>query len=170
MPDATHPTTTMPDTRTAPPTLSPEDEHAVRAVIAAYEDAWNRHDPAALGTLLADDAQWVNIVGMYWRGRAAVAEAHAAFHAEMFRDTPMRVEHASVRALAPGVATAVLTIAMGDFTAPDGRLYRGTRDRMTLVLVRRAGAWLVGHGHNVVIDPVAAPFDPVSSRGETGRA
>lgn len=151
----------------AAPSTAPADELAARALIAAYEDAWNRHDMAAMGALLAEDVEWVNIVGMAWRGRAAVRSAHAAFHAGMFRDVPMRVVDARVRTLAPGVMTAVATIAMGDFTSPDGRLYSGTRDRLSLVLVRRDGSWLIGHGHNVVVDPVAEPFDPVA-RGSGG--
>lgn len=39
---------------------------------------------------------------------------------------------------------------------------KGSRDRLSPVLVRRGGRWLISHGHNVVIDPVAAPFDPVN--------
>jgi uncharacterized protein (TIGR02246 family) len=136
------------------------DDAAARAVAAAYEDAWNRHDMQALGALFADDAEWVNIVGMWWRGRAAVAGAHAAFHETMFRDTAMHTEETAVRALAPDVVAVVLTVAMGDFTTPGGHEMRGTRDRLSLVLVRRGGRWLIGHGHNTVIDPVAARFDP----------
>ena len=142
-------------------TLSPEDERALHALVAAYEEAWNGHDADVLSALLSEDIEWVNIVGMYWRGRVAVTHAHAAFHAHMFRETPMRAEDVALRALAPDVATAVITVAMGDFTSPDGRLYSGTHDRLSLVLARRDGHWVIVHGHNVVIDPVAAPFDPV---------
>jgi uncharacterized protein (TIGR02246 family) len=145
-----------------PPSDAPPDPEidAAHAVAAAYEDAWNRHDMRDLGALFTEHAQWVNIVGMWWRGRAAVVGAHAAFHATMFRDTPLHVEQTSARVLAPGVMTAVLTLAMGDFTTPDGRVMHGTRDRLSLVLVREDGRWRIAHGHNTVIDPVAAAFDP----------
>jgi hypothetical protein len=43
-----------------------------------------------------------------------------------------------------------------------GRVVRGSRDRLSLVVVRRGGRWLIGHGHNTVIDPAAAPHDPVN--------
>ncbi len=139
-----------------------EDVAAARAVVAAYEDAWNRHDMRALDALFADDAEWVNIVGMWWRGRAAVTRAHAAFHETMFKDTPTRLEVATVRALAPDVLVAVSLVTMGEFTTPSGHVSKDSRDRLSLVLVRRDGRWLIGHGHNVVIDPVAAAHDPVN--------
>jgi uncharacterized protein (TIGR02246 family) len=160
---------TAPDQRTTTPAsgsgtgaATAEDVAAARALVAAYEDAWNRHDMRALGALFADDAEWVNIVGMWWRDRAALTEAHAAYHATMFKDTPTRLDVGSVRALAPDVLVAVCTVTMGDFTTPDGRVMKDSRDRLSLVLVRRAAGWRIGHGHNTVIDPVAAPFDPVN--------
>jgi uncharacterized protein (TIGR02246 family) len=154
----------------ATPVPSDSDMAAALAVAAAYEDAWNRHDMHALGALFTEDAEWVNIVGMWWRDRAAAVGAHTAYHATMFRDTPMRVEHAAARALAPGVMAVVLTLAMGDFTTPDGRVMSGTHDRLSLVLVKRDGWWLIGHGHNTVIDPVAASFDPVNRGAPTALA
>lgn len=72
----------------------------------------------ALGALFADDAEWVNIVGMWWRDRAALTRAHAAFHETMLKNTPTRLELGSVRALAPDVLVAVATVTMGDFTTP----------------------------------------------------
>lgn len=146
---------------TPPPDASP-DATAARAVAAGYEEAWNRHDMRALDALFTEDAEWVNIVGMWWRGRAAVGQAHAAFHDTMFKDVPMRLEVDSVHTLAPDVLATVATLTMGDYTTPDGRVMRDSHDRLSLVLVRRGGRWLIGHGHNTVIDPVAAPFDPAS--------
>jgi Domain of unknown function (DUF4440) len=48
------------------PLVNPSDEQTIQAVVKAYEACWNRHDMAALAELFADDAHWVNIVGMYW--------------------------------------------------------------------------------------------------------
>jgi uncharacterized protein (TIGR02246 family) len=44
------------------------DEQSVRQVATANEQAWNKHDMDALAPLFTDDAEWVNIVGMWWRG------------------------------------------------------------------------------------------------------
>ena len=141
---------------------SPEDEAAARAVMAAYEDAWNRHDMHAMAALFTEDAEWVNIVGMWWRGRAAIERTHAAFHETMFRDTPMHVDDLAARRIAPDVLVAVVTVAMGTFTTPGGHVMRDTHNRLSVVLVRRGEDWRIAHGENVVIDPQAARFDPSS--------
>ena len=49
--------------------LSKEDDRAVREVVAGFEKAWNAHDMKALAGLFREDAEWVNKVGMHWRGR-----------------------------------------------------------------------------------------------------
>ncbi len=139
------------------------EEQAVRAVVAAYEETWNRHDMDALGALFAGDAEWVNIVGMWWRGRTDIVKAHRAFHETMFRDTPLHFTGVSVRTVAPGVMVAITDMAMGDFTTPSGHAMIGTRDRCTFVLARRGGEWKIVSGHNTVVDPQAARHDPVNA-------
>ncbi len=61
------------------------DDEALRQVLASYEAAWKMHDMRALAPLFRDDAVWVNVVGMYWRGKDAVVRAHAAFHETIFK-------------------------------------------------------------------------------------
>ncbi|MGK9232137.1 SgcJ/EcaC family oxidoreductase [Inquilinus limosus] len=54
-------------------------------VPAAFIAAWNRHDMAALAALFAEDADFVNVVGLWWRSRAEIEAAHAATHATSSR-------------------------------------------------------------------------------------
>jgi hypothetical protein len=57
-------------------TLLAEDDKAIRKTIAGIEEAWNAHDMKAYSKLLMDDIEWVNVVGMHWRGRDAVMCTH----------------------------------------------------------------------------------------------
>jgi hypothetical protein len=57
------------------------DEVGVNAVVRGFEEAWNRHDMDALATLFANDADFVNVIGMRWVGRDAIKQSHAASHA-----------------------------------------------------------------------------------------
>ena len=58
--------------------LSKGDDQAVRKIVAGYEEAWNAHDMEALAKLFREDAEWVNKVGMHWRGRDEIMVAHTA--------------------------------------------------------------------------------------------
>jgi uncharacterized protein (TIGR02246 family) len=139
------------------------EEKVIRALVAGYAEAWNGHDMAALACTLADDADWINIVGMHWRGKAAVVKAHDVYHRTFFRNTALDFTDIDLRPIAPDAVVAVVTIKVGDFTPPDGRPRIGTQDRLSLVIAKRSGGWRIVHGHNTVIEPGAQRFDPVNS-------
>ena len=152
---------TLPNQSSATASLAAGDEQAARRVVSAYETAWNRHDMSALADVFAEDAEWVNIVGMWWRGKADVVQAHTVFHETMFRDTPLHFTDTAIRTVAPGVMVAIATVEVGSFPTPDGRTMPASGNRMTFVLAQRQGQWKIVNGHNTVIDPIAAPHDPV---------
>jgi uncharacterized protein (TIGR02246 family) len=144
--------------------LAPADEQAIRAVVKNYEACWNRHDMAAASELFADDAHWVNIVGMYWPGKPAVVAAHKTLHSTFFRTTEQALLDVTVRPIAPDVAVAVAHFQMGAFSPPDGVHRPAAGNRLSFMLAKRERQWRIVHGHNTVIDPAAQPFDPAAPR------
>ena len=70
---------------------------AARALVAQLEAAWNQHDMAAYGALFHDDAEWINVVGMHWRGKDEVMKAHTSFHETIFKNCQLHGEVAPCR-------------------------------------------------------------------------
>lgn len=143
--------------------VSHSAEQAIRTVVEEYGNSWNSHDIRALADLFVEDAHWVNIVGMHWPGKSAVATGHEAYHRTFFQATDIRLANIEIRTIAPDVAVAVVLLKVGPFTPPDGVRRPESEDRLSLVLTKRDGRWRIAHGHNTVIDPAAQPFDPVKS-------
>ncbi len=141
--------------------LPKEDDQAVRKVVAGYEEAWNAHDMKALAKLFREDAQWVNKVGMHWRGRDEIMIAHTAFHETIFKNHSYRTDAVETRSVAPGVAVAVATETFDGFTAPDGRVWPKARNRLSYLLVKGPDGWKIVHGQNAEVDEMAAKHDPV---------
>jgi len=79
----------------------PEDEAAIRSALKGLEEAWNRHDMDAFSRLFAADADFVNVVGMRWVGRAAIKEAHVATHTTVFKNSRLKVGETTVMFLKP---------------------------------------------------------------------
>lgn len=52
----------------------------VRSVVESFAGTWNRHDMEALAGLFTEDAQFVNAVGLWWRGRDEIRDAHVFTH------------------------------------------------------------------------------------------
>jgi uncharacterized protein (TIGR02246 family) len=140
--------------------LSGEDDRAVRKVVAEFEAAWNAHDMEALAKLFREDAEWVNKVGMHWRGRDEIMVAHTAFHRTIFKNHKYRTDAVETRSVAPGVAVAVATETFDGFKAPDGRDWPKARNRLSYVLVKGPDGWKIAHGQNAEVDEVAAKHDP----------
>ena len=118
--------------------VAPADRAAVEAVLDRVSQAWNRHDMDAYVADMTPDVDWVNVVGMHWRGREAVRRAHAALHQRMFAHSRIALVGApEMRLLAPGVILVVATDSISGASAtPDGRpLSRTALTRMTTVLV-----------------------------------
>ncbi len=141
---------------------SKEDDGAIRKVITGIEEAWNAHDMNAYGKLLRADVEWVNVVGMHWKGRDDVMAAHDAFHRTIFKNHRIKTDDVQIRQLCTGYAIAVVTTTNDAFTTPDGHVISKRQDRQTYVLAKGPEVWKVVHCENVWVDAEAAKNDPVN--------
>lgn len=55
----------------------------------AFAAAWAARDAGALAALFAEDADFVNVVGLWWHDRAAIERAHAYGLATFFADSTL---------------------------------------------------------------------------------
>jgi uncharacterized protein (TIGR02246 family) len=143
-------------------TFSADDDKAIRQVIRGIEDSWNAHDMKAYGKLFSEDAEFINVVGMHWRGRKAIVEAHAAFHETSFKNHSIKTDAVEIRSLGERHAIAVVTTTNDSFKTPAGQVIPKRQNLQTYVLTKGPDGWKIAHGHNVPVDPDAAQFDPVN--------
>lgn len=76
---------------------------SAEAVARAFFARWNDGDADGLAVLFAKDADFVNVVGLWWRGRAAIRRAHAYGFRHIFHASRIEITELSVRSLGPGV-------------------------------------------------------------------
>jgi uncharacterized protein (TIGR02246 family) len=103
----------------------------------------------------------VNVVGMWWKGKAQVFKAHDTLHKTMFKDRLLhdpQVEE--LRQIAPDVVIATSVIPADGYTTSGGTVEPAGRDVLTEVFVKRDGKWLVASGHNTTIVEAAQAHDP----------
>ncbi|MGA2648474.1 MAG: SgcJ/EcaC family oxidoreductase [Candidatus Sulfotelmatobacter sp.] len=130
----------------------------VKSAVASLAESWNRHDMAAFAAAFAENADFVNVIGMHWQGRQEIEAKHTVTHRTIFRNSALQIVEQSVRFLNPTVALAhVWTQLKGaeslrERVAPETR-----RTLMTCVLVKGADRWLITAAHNTDIVPVPFP-------------
>jgi len=125
----------------------PEVEHVVRA----FAECWNRHDMDALAELFAPDAEFVNVVGLWWHGRAEIKRAHQLTHATLFRDSRLSLSDIAIRFPASGIALARCRWVLEGHVSPDGAPLPRRTGLLLHVLARTHGAWHILDSQNTDI-------------------
>ncbi len=126
---------------------------------AAFSAAWMARDAKALAALFAGDADFVNVVGIWWEDRAAIEEAHAYGLSTFFRDSRLSVGRVKVRML--GEAAAVVharTILSGQMSV-DGAIAGTRRTILVFVMERRAAGWVCVAAQNTDIVPGSETYE-----------
>lgn len=137
---------------------SADATESVRAVVSSLAEGWNRHDMASFAAAFSENADFVNVIGMHWRGRQEIEAKHAITHRTIFRNSNLQILDLSVRFLDPGTAVAHLwTELKGAESLPGRNAPAIRRALMTCVLVKEADRWLIAAAHNTDIVPVAFP-------------
>ena len=126
------------------------------AAIDRFADAWNAGDARALAALFDEDADFVNVVGIWWRRRRAIEKAHGYALTRFFRDSRLTVEEVAVKRLGADVATVHGRWRLEGQRAPDdGRPLDPRRGVLLLVLHRGGDGWSVAAAQNTDIVPGA---------------
>jgi uncharacterized protein (TIGR02246 family) len=92
----------------------------VSRVVQAFADCWNRHDMNAFAQLFASDAEFVNVVGLWWKGRNEIRTAHELTHATMFSNSRLTITDVSVRFPVEGIAIARCRWVLEGHVSPEG--------------------------------------------------
>jgi uncharacterized protein (TIGR02246 family) len=143
-------------------TVPEKDAAEIRAELQGMQDAWNRHDMKAFVSCMSDDVEWVNVVGMWWKGKDQVYRAHEAFHQTIFKNRQLHdPETMAMRLVAPDAVIVTEVIPADAYTTTDGRPQAANRNVLTEVFVRREGKWVLVEGHNTVIVEAALKNNPI---------
>ena len=142
-----------------------KDKAAIDKQIDAMAYSWNHHNYDDLKNYTTEDTDWMNVVGMWWKGRKESQYAHQVYHNTIFKTSVMEKKSVVIRFVTKDVAIAHVVWHFSDpnnAPLPDGKKNGPNDDLSTLVFVKRNGKWLLTAGHNVHIDKGAQPFDPIN--------
>ena len=135
------------------------DEQAIRALASRWEDAWNKRDATLLGSVLAEDVDWVSVQGpdgRGWgssRGRRGFIAAHAQMFTTLFADSHWTNREMDIRFIRPDIAVAhVVWETTGDNVR---HLKHGSPRRgiFTWTLAKGAEGWQVAASQNTETMP-----------------
>ena len=128
--------------------MNDNDNTAVAGLAAGFTAAWNAHDMDAFGKLFADDAEFVNVAGMWWRGRREIQGAHKHTHATFFRESVLSGQVASIKFLSPDVGLLHVTWRLVGQLDPAGKTGAPRNGVLVLTAVRTGEDWKIAAAQN----------------------
>lgn len=125
-----------------------------KSIPTLFAEAWNRRDPDALAALFEEDAEFVNVTGLWWHNRDAIRRAHAYGLTRIFNASTLTVGVMRVKWLSNEIAVVHARVRLegqtpiGAVTAPQ------PRTTIFSFVVRRAeGQWRCASAHNTDVVP-----------------
>ncbi|GAB3705551.1 SgcJ/EcaC family oxidoreductase [Nocardiopsis oceani] len=113
-----------------------------------FAQAWNEGDADGIAALFAPDADFVNVVGLWWRDREAIRRAHEHGLRVIFPGTTMRVSGIRVRMLGDDAAVVHCRWSVDGQVMPDGSSADRRRGVFTFVVRAAPEGWTAVAAHN----------------------
>lgn len=122
-----------------------------REVVARWQEAWNAGDADGLADLFADDAEFVNVVGLWWHDKESIRAAHAFGFAKMFPGSTMTMATPRVRRIGSDGAVVNCRWHLRGQVSPSGEPAGDREGIITFVLERRGSGWITVAAQNTDI-------------------
>lgn len=127
--------------------------HAPEDVIELWESAWNAGDADAVAELFSADADFVNVVGLWWHDRDAIRRSHAFGFSTIFPGSVITMGMPRTRLLGDDGAVVQSRWRLTGQVAPDGSPTGAREGIFTFVLERRGGDWIAVAAQNTDVVP-----------------
>ncbi|MCV6586056.1 MAG: SgcJ/EcaC family oxidoreductase [Marinibacterium sp.] len=120
-----------------------------------FAKAWNARDAQALASLFVEDADFVNVVGLWWDNRDDIERAHHYGLTTFFRQTEIAARRVKVRQVSDDLAIIHTRWKLEGQLDSEGRRLDTRFAIMVFVAQRRQNGWAVLAAQNTDIVPGA---------------
>lgn len=118
-----------------------------------FVEAWNERDADKLAEVFDDDADFVNVVGIWWRNREAIRKAHDYGLRNLFQHSELKLTKTSVKYLGDQVAIIHARMRLSGQTPLDGSRPETRFTLFSFVSHRGDNGWSCASAHNTDIVP-----------------
>lgn len=132
-----------------------------------FAEAWNERNAAGIAELFADDADFVNVVGLWWENREDIRRAHDYGLRTFFRDASMSVRRTKVRRLGEDLAIVHARWRLTGQTTTGGGQADVRWGILVFVAERCENDWIAVTAQNTDIVPGS---ESIAAEGDARRA
>ena len=123
---------------------SEADSAAIKQCVAAWEDAWNRHDAHATATAYVEDGDFSSTTGVPSHGWKELESHYNEIFTTFLKDAHRTDTVRSVRFVGPGVASVDIDWQMTGARTRDGKDAPNRKGLLTWIVTKqRDGQWKI---------------------------
>ena len=117
-----------------------------------FTNAWNQRDADKLASVFVEDADFVNVTGLWWHDREAIRQAHDYGLRVIFPKSELKAGRIKVRRLSGDAAIVHARMKLTGQSPPDDQSNPGRRQTLfSFVLSRSDKGWQCVSAHNTDI-------------------
>lgn len=120
---------------------------------ARFAGAWNERDADKIALLFDEDADFVNVVGIWWNNREDIRKAHDYGLRVIFNNSNLKVTKTEVKYLSDSVATVHARMRLKGQTPKDGSKPEIRFNIFTFVVHKTENGWSCASAQNTDIVP-----------------
>ncbi|MFA6916107.1 MAG: SgcJ/EcaC family oxidoreductase [Parachlamydiales bacterium] len=133
--------------------LEETQSHAIHDVINSYVDAWNHHEGVGFADNYTEEADFVNIYGMHFIGKAEIEERHQRILQTFLKGSVFEVLSTQLREVKPGFVIAIVHWRVEGFRSRNTPHAPGQKREgiFSHVFVNNNGKWEITSSQNTLL-------------------
>lgn len=126
--------------------LEESDRQEIENVISAYTVAWNQNNCIGFADGFTEDADFVNIFGMYFSGREEIEKRHQDILKNFLKGSTFEVTGIQLREAQPGLVIAIVLWNVKGF----GNAETVKKGIFTQVFIKTNNGWAITASQNTL--------------------
>ena len=135
------------------PARGPAEDDRPQALVDRFVRAWNAHDPAALGELFSEEADFVNADGVWSQGRAWIRAQLERGHGTRFKNSTLVETNTRTRMVKDNVAVMHFQWELSGEVDAAGKPMPKRHGVMQIVAVEEVRGWRILSAQDTRVPP-----------------
>jgi uncharacterized protein (TIGR02246 family) len=120
-----------------------QDSAAIKQSVAAWEDAWNRHDAHATALRYVEDGDFSSTTGVESHGWKELEEHYNSIFTTFLKNAQRKDTVRTIRFLTPDIASVDIDWQMTGAKTRDGQDVPFRKGLLTWIVTRHGADWLI---------------------------
>jgi len=119
-----------------------------------FTEAWNLKNAEMLASLFDEDAEFINVTGLWWHNRKSIFKAHDYGLKVIFKDSKLSLRKVKVKYLSDRIAVVNARLHLDGQSSINGKEAKPRNTIFTFVTHQNAqGIWSCASAQNTDVEP-----------------